>query len=54
MAPSNGSELKAMVKKAVDLSCPVSIRYPRENIPEEKIETLPEIEFGKAEIINNR
>lgn len=29
MAPSNGSELKAMIKKAVDLDCPVAIRYPR-------------------------
>lgn len=53
MAPSNGSELKAMIKKAVDLDCPVSIRYPRDNVPEEKIDILPDIEVGKAEIINN-
>ncbi len=53
MAPSNGSELRAMVKKAAELNCPVSIRYPRDNVPEEKIDVLPEIEVGKSEIINN-
>ena len=53
MVPSNGSELKAMLLKAFEMDCPVAIRYPRDNVPEEKIEVLPEIEFGKAEIIND-
>ncbi|MCJ7855444.1 1-deoxy-D-xylulose-5-phosphate synthase [Lachnospiraceae bacterium NSJ-143] len=53
MAPSNGSELKAMIIKAAEMDCPVAVRYPRDCIPEEKIEALPEIEMGKAEIIHD-
>lgn len=51
MAPRNGAELKAMLRKAVKLSSPVAIRYPRGQIDEEETGKLLEIELGKAEVL---
>ncbi|MGN0514235.1 MAG: 1-deoxy-D-xylulose-5-phosphate synthase [Lachnospiraceae bacterium] len=51
MAPKNGTELKEMLKFAIDLSAPVALRYPRGN--SELCETCEceEVTFGKSEIL---
>ena len=51
MAPKNGTELKEMLKFAIDLSAPVALRYPRGN--SELCETCEceEVTYGKSEIL---
>lgn len=52
MAPKDGSELKAMLKLAIETDSPVAIRYPRENIPDEFIDPSPKpFQIGEAEIL---
>jgi 1-deoxy-D-xylulose-5-phosphate synthase len=52
MAPKDGSELKAMLKFAVESDSPVAIRYPRENIPDERINsTTKPLHMGEAEVL---
>jgi 1-deoxy-D-xylulose-5-phosphate synthase len=52
MAPKDGNELKSMLKLAVDLDKPVAIRYPKEDIPDEKLSThYKTLEIGKAEVL---
>ncbi|MGR3309569.1 MAG: 1-deoxy-D-xylulose-5-phosphate synthase [Candidatus Brocadiales bacterium] len=52
MAPKDGSELKAMLKLAIETDSPVAIRYPRENIPDEYLDPSPKpVQMGKAEIL---
>ncbi|HHT9125096.1 MAG TPA: 1-deoxy-D-xylulose-5-phosphate synthase [Candidatus Brocadiia bacterium] len=52
MAPKDGSELRAMLKLAVETNSPVAIRYPRENIPDEFIDPSPKpFRIGEAEIL---
>ncbi len=52
MAPKNGSELKSMLKFAIDTNKPVVIRYPKEDIPEEVLNSCDtSFEIGKAEIV---
>lgn len=52
MAPKDGMELKAMLNKAVRLDSPVAIRYPRADVPEDKIEkNYGSIEVGKGEVL---
>jgi len=53
MAPRNGAELEAMTRLAIKMDMPVSVRYPRENIPDYGYENIPEIETGKAELVRN-
>lgn len=52
MAPKDGNELKSMLKIALDSGKPVAIRYPKEDIPEEKLSPHYEtFEIGKAEVL---
>ncbi|MCP5003846.1 MAG: 1-deoxy-D-xylulose-5-phosphate synthase, partial [Planctomycetes bacterium] len=52
MAPKNGSELRAMLKKAVSLDSPVAIRYPKDDVPDgDTLEACDNIEVGKGEIV---
>ncbi len=52
MAPKDGSELKAMLKLAIETDSPVAIRYPRENIPDEFIDPSPKpFQIGEAETL---
>ncbi len=52
MSPKDGTELKTMLKKAVQLNSPVAIRYPRADIPENNLDNNYEpIEIGKGEIV---
>jgi 1-deoxy-D-xylulose-5-phosphate synthase len=52
MAPKDGMEFKAMIRKATQVSSPVAIRYPRANVPEEKLEkNYDSIDIGKGEIL---
>ncbi len=52
MAPKDGNELKSMLKNALDSGKAVAIRYPKEDIPEEKLSSQYEsFEIGKAEIL---
>ena len=52
MAPKDGNELKSMLKIALDSGKAVAIRYPREDIPEEKLNPRYEsFEIGKAEVL---
>ncbi len=54
MAPKNGSELKAMLEKAVCLDSPVAIRYPKDDVPDEELgKVCDKIEVGKGEIVRN-
>jgi len=52
MAPSNGSELKSMIKLAVETEGPVAVRYPRDTVPDEEIKEI-KIEFGRANIVED-
>ena len=52
MAPSNGEELRVMLKLACDMNSPVALRYPRDSVPD-YIEEKPNIEIGKSNIINH-
>lgn len=52
MAPKDGNELKSMMKIALEFGKPAVIRYPKEDIPEEKISSqYNKFEIGKAEIL---
>ena len=52
MAPKDGSELKAMLHKAIQLNTPAAIRYPRANIPEGSLDNdCNPVEIGKGEIL---
>lgn len=52
MAPKDGNELKSMMKIALEYGKPAVIRYPKEDIPEEKISSqYNKFEIGKAEIL---
>ena len=52
MAPKDGTELKAMLGKAVQLDSPVAIRYPKDDIPEDNLDNgCEDIEVGKGEIV---
>lgn len=52
MAPKDGDELKGMLKLALDLDRVVAIRYPKEDIPDEKLNPqYKTIDFGKAEVL---
>lgn len=56
MAPKDGPELETMLEFALNLDKPVSIRYPRDKIPNprvkitNKLQTNHKLELGKAEI----
>lgn len=52
MAPRNGKELKNMLSLAVELKCPVAIRYPRENA-EKDWDNDEKLQLGISEIINH-
>ncbi|KAB2835955.1 MAG: 1-deoxy-D-xylulose-5-phosphate synthase [Candidatus Brocadia sp.] len=52
MAPKDGNELKSMMKIALESGKPAVIRYPKEDIPEEKINSqYKKFEIGKAEVL---
>jgi 1-deoxy-D-xylulose-5-phosphate synthase len=51
MAPKNASELRAMLKFALDCKHPVSIRYPKDYA--EEGEEVKKIEIGKAELVKS-
>lgn len=52
MAPKDGSELRSMLKIALESGKAVAIRYPKEDIPEEKQDSRDKtFEIGKAEIL---
>ncbi|TLD42441.1 MAG: 1-deoxy-D-xylulose 5-phosphate synthase [Candidatus Jettenia ecosi] len=52
MAPKDGSELRSMLKIALDSGKAVAIRYPKEDIPEEKQDSHDKtFEIGKAEVL---
>ena len=52
MAPKDGNELRSMLKIALNSGKSVAIRYPKEEIPDEKLNTNYEtFEIGKAEIL---
>jgi len=50
MAPKDAQELEGMLEFAADLRSPAAIRYPKEEIPAEKL-PCPALELGKAQII---
>ncbi|OQZ04506.1 MAG: 1-deoxy-D-xylulose-5-phosphate synthase [Candidatus Brocadia sp. UTAMX1] len=52
MAPKDGDELKSMLKIALESGKPAAIRYPKEDIPEEKLSPhYKKFEIGKAEVL---
>lgn len=52
MAPKDGKELIGMLEFAVKLGKPVSIRYPKDKIPNFKFQiSNSEIQLGKAEVL---
>ncbi|MCF6148897.1 MAG: 1-deoxy-D-xylulose-5-phosphate synthase [Candidatus Kuenenia sp.] len=52
MAPKDGSELRSMLKIAVDSDEIIAIRYPKEDIPDEKLDLeFKTFGIGEAEII---
>lgn len=52
MAPKDGSELKSMLKIALDSGKVVAIRYPKEDIPDEKLSSqYKTFEMGRAEVL---
>lgn len=54
MMPKNGIELEKMLRYAVyNIDGPVAVRYPRGNISDIYSENTSEIEFGKAELLEN-
>lgn len=54
MMPKNGIELEKMLRYAVyNIDGPVAVRYPRGNISDIYSENTSEIEFGKAELIED-
>ena len=54
MMPKNGIELEKMLRYAVyNIDGPVAVRYPRGNISDIYSENTSEIEFGKAEVLED-
>ena len=54
MMPKNGIELEKMLRYAVyNIDGPVAVRYPRGNISDMYSENTSEIEFGKAELLED-
>ena len=51
MAPKNFKELEAMMEYAIELKCPVVIRYPRGSEEYCGIDTIKELKLGKCEKI---
>jgi len=53
MAPKDGMELKAMLRFALHFNGPISIRYPRSNVPERDATQGGDrkIEIGKSEVL---
>lgn len=52
MAPKDGNELRSMLKIALDSGKPVAIRYPKEDVPDEKLNSdYKTFEIGKAEVL---
>lgn len=52
MAPKDGNELRSMLKIALESGKPAAIRYPKEDIPDEKLSThFKKMEIGKAEVL---
>jgi len=50
-APKDALELRAMLKKALELGGPVAIRYPRDNVERVEEGTWPEIAWGTWEVL---
>ncbi|NUO09249.1 MAG: 1-deoxy-D-xylulose-5-phosphate synthase [Candidatus Brocadia sp.] len=54
MAPKDGNELKSMLKIALDAGKTVAIRYPKEDIPDGKLNPhYKTFEIGKAEVLRD-
>ncbi len=50
-APKDALELRAMLKKALEVGGPVAIRYPRDNVERAPEGVWPEIPWGKWEVL---
>lgn len=50
-APKDALELRAMLKKALEVGGPVAIRYPRDNVEKAPEGVWPEIAWGKWEVL---
>ncbi|ULR40775.1 1-deoxy-D-xylulose-5-phosphate synthase [Thermus sp. NEB1569] len=50
-APKDALELRAMLKKALEVGGPVAIRYPRDNVERVPEGTWPEIAWGTWEVL---
>ena len=50
-APKDALELRAMLKKALEVGGPVAIRYPRDNVERAPEGVWPEIAWGKWEVL---
>jgi 1-deoxy-D-xylulose-5-phosphate synthase len=51
MAPRNGTELRSMLRYALQSNKPCAIRYPRDGSPSSIIQETQPLEFGRAEVI---
>ncbi|MFZ5435055.1 MAG: 1-deoxy-D-xylulose-5-phosphate synthase [Bacillota bacterium] len=52
MAPADGVELAAMLRRAIDLGSPVAIRYPRGSIPE-PLSDSSAVNIERAELVRD-
>ncbi|MEN2982657.1 MAG: 1-deoxy-D-xylulose-5-phosphate synthase [Thermus sp.] len=50
-APKDALELRAMLRKALEVGGPVAIRYPRDNVERVPEGVWPEIPWGKWEVV---
>uniref|UniRef100_A0A7V4ANZ6 1-deoxy-D-xylulose-5-phosphate synthase n=4 Tax=Thermus tengchongensis TaxID=1214928 RepID=A0A7V4ANZ6_9DEIN len=50
-APKDALELRAMLKKALEIGGPIAIRYPRDNVERAPEGAWPEIEWGRWEVL---
>ncbi|GEM87321.1 1-deoxy-D-xylulose-5-phosphate synthase [Meiothermus granaticius] len=50
-APKDAYELRAMLKKALELQAPIALRYPRDSVEKVPEGTWPSIEWGRWEIL---
>ncbi|TBH21258.1 1-deoxy-D-xylulose-5-phosphate synthase [Thermus thermamylovorans] len=50
-APKDALELRAMLRKALEVGGPVAIRYPRDNVERAPEGVWPEIEWGRWEVL---
>ncbi len=50
-APKDALELRAMLKKALELGGPIAIRYARDNVEKAPEGVWPEIEWGRWEVL---